>query len=162
MPGCWNCGAKTYTIYLPLSGGGEATVGPKPFLLTISVMLAGVIAAACAAGGAITAPREEQPRETPGSKGELLIVAIKEGGVPARMVPNVIEVKKGTTVVFRFSGLDDQAHTFTATTLDVDLEVAAGATKESKPVTFNQNTTVFFFCRFHKGIGAAGSIKIIN
>jgi plastocyanin len=78
------------------------------------------------------------------------------------MVPSYIEVKKGTTAVFRFSGLDDQAHTFTAPALDVDLEVSPGATKESKPVTFNQNTTVLFFCRFHKGVGAVGSIKIIN
>ncbi len=78
------------------------------------------------------------------------------------MVPSYIEVKKGTTVVFSFSGLDDQAHTFTAATLDIDLEVSAGATKESKPVTFNQNATIFFFCRFHKGVGAAGSIKITN
>ena len=137
-------------------------MGPKPFFLTISVMLVGVIAAACAGGGAGPAPLEDKARASPASKGELLIVAVKEGGVPARMVPSYMEVKKGTTVVFRFSSLDDQAHTFTAITLDVDLEVAAGATKESKPVTFNQNTTVFFFCRFHKGVGAAGSIKITN
>lgn len=154
-------------------------MGPKPLLLTIYLLLVGVMAPACTGEGGITPSPQQQDRETStpatqetavekkagetlGGKGELLIVAIKEGGVPARMVPNYMELKKGARVVFRFSGLDDQTHTFTATSLDLDLEVSAGATKESKPVTFNQNTTVFFFCRFHKGVGAVGSIKITN
>lgn len=154
-------------------------MGPERAPLIISMMLVGVLAWACAAAGGITTPREEQGRETPtatkqervtertpgappAGAGETLIVPIVEGGVPPRMVPDYIEVKKGSTVVFRFSGLDDQSHTFTATTLDVDLEVAAGTAKESKPIAFNQSTTVFFFCRFHRGVGSVGRIKVIN
>jgi plastocyanin len=40
--------------------------------------------------------------------------------------------------------------------------VSGGEIKESPPVTIDETDTIFFFCRFHRGIGGAGSITVTD
>jgi plastocyanin len=130
------------------------------FLLPIFVtLLIGMVTIACD-GGAAAFPEQENAGDTPNAASETLILEIKEGGVPTRIEPEALEVKKGSTLIFRFSGLDNQAHTFTANSLGIDLEVSGGETKETPPVTIAETDTIFFYCRFHRGIGGAGSITV--
>jgi plastocyanin len=136
-------------------------VGPKLLLLIISVITM-VTVSACGGGGAAPPREEKKAEETPAVKGEVRVVEVREGGVLPHFEPNLVEVKKGTTAMFRFSGLDDVTHTFTVRQLGIDLEVSAGETKESAPVTFNQVTTILFNCKFHTSVGGLGTIKVTD
>lgn len=91
-----------------------------------------------------------------------MVIEIREGGVPTRFEPNLVEIKKGSTVKFRFSSLDNSTHTFTASTLGIDLEASPGVVKESEPVTFNQVATILFNCQFHTASGGLGTIKVTD
>lgn len=91
-----------------------------------------------------------------------MVIEIREGGVPPRFEPNLVEIKKGSTVKFRFSSLDNSAHTFTVRTLGIDLEASPGVVKESEPVTFNQVATILFNCQFHTPSGGLGTIKVTD
>jgi plastocyanin len=129
------------------------------FLLSFFVMImASIVATAC--GGSAAAPPEQAGAGKASTASEPIVIEIKEGGVPTRIEPEVIEVKKGSTLVFRFGGLDNEAHTFTVNSLDIDLEVSGGEIKETPPVTIEETGTVFFYCRFHRGIGGAGSVTV--
>jgi plastocyanin len=133
---------------------------PGFFLLSVFVILMVSIVAIACGGSAAAPPEQEGTGETSNAASEPMVIEIKEGRVPTRIEPEVIEVKKGSTLIFRFGGLDDQAHTFTANSLGIDLEVSGGEIKETQPVTIEEIGTVFFYCRFHRGIGGAGSITV--
>ena len=131
-------------------------------IFTISVMLMVGMAAMACGGGAAPSAEENRAGVPPEILGEVLLVELQEGGSPPRFVPSVIEAKRGAAIKFRFSSLDGQAHTFTVLQTEINLEIAGGETKETEAVTFNQAGTVFFFCRFHRGVGSSGSIKVTN
>jgi plastocyanin len=126
------------------------------------LVIAIVTATACGGGGAPTPGEEQKAGGTPAAKGEVMVIEVKEGGVPTRFVPNFIEIRKGTTVKFRFSSLDSSTHTFTARSLGIDLEASPGVVKESEPVTFNQVATILFNCQFHTASGGLGTIKVTD
>ena len=130
--------------------------------LALILVIATVTGVACGEGGA-TAPGEgEKAGGTSSASGGTVVVEISEGGVPARFEPNLVEIKKGETVKFRFRSRDDSTHTFTVRTVGIDLEVSPGVIKESEPVTFNQSTTILFNCQFHTPGGALGTIKVTD
>jgi plastocyanin len=129
---------------------------------SVFVMLTLVIAAIACGGSAAEPPEQEEADQASNAATGPVVVEIKEGGVPTRIEPEVIEVKKGSTLIFRFGGLDDQAHTFTANSLGLDLEVSGNETIETQPVTIDETGTIFFYCRFHRGIGGAGSIQVVE
>jgi hypothetical protein len=95
---------------------------------SVFVMLTLVIAAIACGGSAAAPPEQEVAGQASNAATGPVVVEIKEGGVPTRIEPEVIEVKKGSTLIFRFAGLDDQAHTFTANSLGLDLEVSGNET----------------------------------
>jgi plastocyanin len=142
---------------------GERKTKMKPAfsLLPIFVILM-VSTVAIACGGAAGSPEQGNAGAAPNAASETLVLEIKEGGVPTRIEPEALEVKKGSILIFRFSGLDNEAHTFTANSLGIDLQVSGGEIKESPPVTIDETDTIFFFCRFHRGIGGAGSITVTD
>ena len=135
---------------------------PTFSLLPIFVILmVSTVAIACD-GGSAASPEQGDAGKAPDAASETLALEIKEGGVPPRIEPEALEVKKGSTLIFRFGGLDNEAHTFTANRLGIDLQVSGGEIKESPPVTIDEPGTIFFFCRFHRGIGGAGSITVTD
>ena len=135
---------------------------PTFSLLPIFVILmVSTVAIACD-GGSAASPEQGDAGKAPDAASETLALEIKEGGVPPRIEPEALEVKKGSTLIFRFGGLDNEAHTFTVNRLGIDLQVSGGEIKESPPVTIDETGTIFFFCRFHRGIGGAGSITVTD
>ena len=130
-----------------------------PALILVIVV---VIATACGGGGAPAPGEEKKAGGTPTAKGEIVVIEIREGRVPPRFEPNLVEIKKGSTVKFRFSSLDNSTHTFTAITLGIDLEAPPGVVKESEPVTFNQVATILFNCQFHTASGGLGTLKVTD
>jgi plastocyanin len=141
---------------------GERKTKMKPAfsLLPIFVILmVSTVVIACD-GGAAASPEQENAGEALNAASETLVLEIKEGGVPTRIEPEALKVKKGSTLIFRFGGLDNEAHTCTANSLGIDLQVSGGEIKESPPVSIDETDTIFFFCRFHRGIGGAGSITV--
>src|SRR5918999_1572620 len=125
------------------------------------ILMVSTLATACD-GGAAASPEQGNTGEVPNAATETQVLEIKEGGVPPRTEPEALEVKKGSTLIFRFGGLDNEAHTFTANSLGIDLQVSGGEIKESPPVTIDETGPIFFFCRFHRGIGGAGSITVTD
>ena len=124
---------------------------PAFSLLPIFVILmVNTVAIACD-GGSAASPEQGDAGKAPDAASETLALEIKEGGVPPRIEPEALEVKKGSTLIFRFGGLDNEAHTFTVNRLGIDLQVSGGEIKESPPVTIDEPGTIFFFCRFHRG-----------
>jgi plastocyanin len=135
---------------------------PAFSLLTIFVILmVSTVAIACD-GGSAASPEQGNAGTASNATSETLVLEIKEGGVPPRTEPEALEVKKGSTLIFRFGGLDNEAHTFTVNRLGIDLQVSGGEIKESPPVTIDEPGTIFFFCRFHRGIGGAGSLTVTD
>jgi plastocyanin len=135
---------------------------PAFSLLPIFVILmVSTLAIACD-GGAAVSPEQGNPGKVPNAASETLVLEIKEGGVPTRIEPEALEVKKGSTLIFRFGSLDNEAHTFTANSLGIDLQVSGGEIKESPPITIDETDTIFFFCRFHRALGGAGSITVTD
>jgi plastocyanin len=132
------------------------------FRLSAFVTPALIIVAVACGGSAAVPPEPEEGGQTSSTATGPVVVEIKEGGVPTRIEPEVIEVKKGSTLIFWFAGLDNQAHTFTANSLNLDLEVSGGEAIETEPVTIDETGTVFFYCRFHRGIGGAGRIQVVE
>lgn len=126
------------------------------------LVIAMVTATACGGGGAPAPGEEKKAGGTPAASGEIRVIEIREGGVPPRFEPNQVEIKKGSTVKFRFSSLDDSTHTFTVRTVGIDLEASPGVVKESEPVTFNQVATILFNCQFHTASGGLGTIKVTD
>src|ERR671915_2585710 len=108
------------------------------FMPSVFVMLTLVIAAIACGGSAAAPPEQEVAGQASNAATGPIVIEIKEGGVPTRIEPEVIEVKKGSTLVFRFGGLDNEAHTFTVNSLDIDLQVSGGEIKESPPVTVDE------------------------
>lgn len=134
----------------------------RPFLLPIPVMLmVGMAAMACGGGETPSADQTRGP-DTAASQEGIPVIELQEGGSPPQFTPNTFEIKRGVAVKFRFSSLDGQAHTFSVLQTEINLEVAGGETKETEAVIFSQTGTIFFFCRFHRGVGSAGSIKVTN
>ena len=125
------------------------------------ILMVSTVAIACD-GGSAASPEQGDAGAAPNAANEMLALEIKEGGVPPRIEPEDLEVKKGSTLIFRFGGLDNEAHTFTVNRLGIDLQVSGGEIKESPPVTIDEPGTIFFFCRFHRGIGGAGSITVTD
>jgi plastocyanin len=146
----------------PLSkASGETTMRGIAFPALV-LLIAIVTATACGGGGPPAPGEEKKAVGTPPAKGEVMVIEVKEGGVPTRFVPNFIEIKKGTTVKFIFSSLDNVTHTFTARQLGIDLEAPPGVVKESEPVTLKQVATILFNCQFHTSLGGLGTIKVTD
>ena len=128
----------------------------KPLFL---LMLIALVCAVSACGG------NDETGGSPVVSGDISEIEVTIGGVngsPPWFQPKQIEVKRGTTAKFRVSGSDDQKHTFTVSTLDIDLPVPAGETVETEAIVFNKATNVFFICRLHTALGATGTIRVTN
>jgi len=133
----------------------------NPFRTPMAAMVwIGIMATAC--GGGAPSSVGNPAGAAAVTPGDVVLVELQEGGTPPSFAPSVIEVKKGAAIKFRFSGRDDQAHTFSVLQAGINLEIAAGETKETEAVTFNQAGTIFFFCRFHRGVGSTGNLKVTN
>jgi plastocyanin len=152
---------RQYRITQFAKSAGETTVMGMAFP-ALMLVIAMVTTVACGEGGASAPGEEEKAGGTSSASGETVVVEISEGGVPPRFEPNLVEIKKGSTVKFRFKSRDDSTHTFTVRTVGVDLEASPGEIKESEPVTFNQATTILFSCQLHASAGALGTIKVTD
>jgi plastocyanin len=150
-------------VYNSTTAEGELGDTVRGIAFPALVLLIAMVTATACGGGSAPAPGEEKKAGgTPPAKGEVMVIEVKEGGVPTRFVPNFIEIKKGTTVKFIFSSLDNVTHTFTARTVGIDLEASPGVVKESEPVTFKQVATILFNCQFHTSLGGLGTIKVTD
>ena len=128
----------------------------KPLYLLILLAL---ICTVLACGG------NDEVGSAPVISGDISEIEVTIGGVngsPPWFQPKQIEVKKGTVAKFRVSGSDDQKHTFTVSTLDIDLPIPVGETVETEAINFSEATNIFFICRLHTVLGASGTIKVTN
>jgi plastocyanin len=70
--------------------------------------------------------------------------------------PTFIKVSEGQKLTIELKNEGQAKHTFTSTALNVDTELAAGATA-SVEVTVPDGEAFLFFCRFHQGGGMQGA-----
>ena len=71
--------------------------------------------------------------------------------------PTFIKVTSGQKLTLELKNEGEAGHTFTSTDLDVDQELAAGATA-SVEITVPESEAVLFFCRFHQAGGMQGAL----
>jgi plastocyanin len=72
--------------------------------------------------------------------------------------PTNVKLPGGTTATIELHNEGDATHTFTSPGLDVDEELASGATKEIE-VEIGTDTRYEFFCNFHRDRGMRGSFQ---
>jgi len=73
--------------------------------------------------------------------------------------PTFIKAKAGEKITLELKNEGKAVHTFTSTDLNVDEQLAAGASKKIT-ITAPQTGHALFFCRFHQGQGMQGAVFI--